>query len=50
MQGSYIIITPAFNEENNIRRTIESILKQTVLPLEWIIVNDGSTDSTYKLY
>jgi len=49
MQGSYIIITPAFNEENNIRRTIESILKQTVLPLEWIIVNDGSTDSTSQI-
>ena len=42
----YIIITPAFNEENNIERTIRSVIKQTILPIEWIIVNDGSTDET----
>lgn len=45
----YIIITPAFNEENNIERTIQSVIRQTILPAEWIIVNDGSTDETAKI-
>jgi glycosyltransferase involved in cell wall biosynthesis len=43
---NYIVITPAYNEEDNIELTIKSFLKQTILPLQWIIVNDGSTDNT----
>lgn len=46
MKTRYVIITPAFNEEANIRYTFESVIKQTIQPTEWIIVNDGSTDST----
>jgi len=42
----YILISPARNEEQNIERTIKSVIAQTHLPLKWIIVNDGSTDST----
>lgn len=42
----YIIITPAHNEEAFIEKTIQSMIAQTVLPLLWIIVNDGSTDRT----
>lgn len=42
----YVIITPARNEQAFIEKTIESVVKQTVLPLKWVIVNDGSTDNT----
>ncbi len=42
----YIIITPAKNEEKYIEKTILSVINQTVLPLKWVIVDDGSTDST----
>jgi glycosyltransferase involved in cell wall biosynthesis len=42
----YVLITPARNEEKFIEETISSVIKQTVLPLQWIIVNDGSTDNT----
>ncbi|MFZ6033691.1 MAG: glycosyltransferase family 2 protein [Melioribacter sp.] len=42
----HVIITPVKNEENYIRFTIESIINQTELPIEWIIVDDGSTDKT----
>lgn len=45
----YIIITPAFNEEEHIDRTLQSVIKQTVLPEEWIIVDDGSTDKTAEI-
>ncbi|HYT19694.1 MAG TPA: glycosyltransferase family A protein [Candidatus Polarisedimenticolia bacterium] len=42
----YCMITPARDEEQFITGTIESVLCQTIRPLEWIIVDDGSTDST----
>jgi glycosyltransferase involved in cell wall biosynthesis len=42
----YALITPARNEEKHIEILIESVIHQTVLPVKWIIVNDGSTDGT----
>ena len=42
----YVLISPARNEEKNIAKTIQSMINQTHLPLKWVIVNDGSTDST----
>ncbi|MCB0395335.1 MAG: glycosyltransferase family 2 protein, partial [Flavobacteriales bacterium] len=45
----YYIITPAKNEEQYIRLTLESMVKQTVKPEKWIIVNDGSTDRTLEI-
>jgi poly-beta-1,6-N-acetyl-D-glucosamine synthase len=46
MTLSYVLITPARNEEANIGRTIEAVSAQTLLPKKWIIVSDGSTDHT----
>jgi len=43
---AYVLITPARNEEAYIETTIQSVISQTVPPLRWVIVNDGSTDST----
>ncbi len=45
----YALITPARNEEAFIEQTIQSVLSQTVLPLRWIIVSDGSTDCTDRI-
>src|SRR3984957_16597642 len=45
----YVLITPARNEETFIETTIQSVIKQTVLPLRWVIVNDGSTDATSSI-
>jgi biofilm PGA synthesis N-glycosyltransferase PgaC len=42
----YVLITPARNEEAIIERAIQSMVTQTVLPEKWVIVNDGSSDST----
>ena len=42
----YVLITPARNEEAFIEKTIQSMINQTILPIKWIIVNDGSTDET----
>ncbi len=43
---TYVIVTPARNEARSIEMTIQSVAAQTVRPLRWIIVSDGSTDST----
>jgi len=43
---SYILITPARNEEALLEKTIQSMVRQTLLPLKWVIVDDGSTDAT----
>ena len=42
----YTIITPVKNEASYIRFTLESVTNQSLMPLEWIIVDDGSTDET----
>ena len=42
----YVLITPARNEALYIKDTIISVIQQTVLPIEWVIVSDGSTDGT----
>src|ERR1019366_4071864 len=43
---TYVLITPARNEEGFIEQTIQSVIAQTVLPRKWVIVSDGSTDRT----
>jgi glycosyltransferase involved in cell wall biosynthesis len=43
---TYVLITPARNEEAFIGLTIESVIHQTALPVKWVIVSDGSTDRT----
>jgi glycosyltransferase involved in cell wall biosynthesis len=43
---TYVLITPARNEAQFIELTIKSVVAQTILPLKWVIVSDGSTDGT----
>ena len=42
------VVVPAFNEERVICRTIESLLASDYPKLEIIVVDDGSSDSTYQ--
>lgn len=46
MKPTYALITPAWNEEANLERVIRSVIAQSVLPMQWMIVSDGSTDQT----
>jgi glycosyltransferase involved in cell wall biosynthesis len=45
---TFSVIIPAYNSENFISQTIESVLNQTYKDFELIIVDDGSKDSTRK--
>src|SRR3954464_15328520 len=45
----YALITPAWNEESHLDELIQSVAAQTVLPLRWVIVSDGSTDRTDEI-
>lgn len=45
-ETGYVAITPVKNESAYIADTLESMASQTVKPLEWVIVDDGSEDST----
>jgi glycosyltransferase involved in cell wall biosynthesis len=42
----YVLISPARNEEAFLENTLKSVVAQTILPLRWVIVSDGSTDRT----
>ena len=43
------VIIPAYNCENTLKRTIESIIDSGLINYEIIIVNDGSTDNTVSV-
>jgi biofilm PGA synthesis N-glycosyltransferase PgaC len=49
VQLKYVVVTPVRDEEEYLPYTIESMVRQTMLPLEWIIVNDGSKDRTGQI-
>jgi len=46
---NYVVITPAKNEAEHIAYILNSMSRQTHLPKQWIIVDDGSTDKTAEL-
>jgi biofilm PGA synthesis N-glycosyltransferase PgaC len=45
----YVVITPVRDEEAYLPLSIESIVRQTIRPVEWVIVNDGSRDRTPEI-
>jgi len=49
MLPGYVIVTPARNEAQFIELTLRSVVGQTVRPLRWVIVSDGSTDGTDEI-
>lgn len=45
----YVIVSPVRDEQQHIVKTFESVIRQTLRPAEWIIVDDGSRDETGKI-
>ncbi len=48
-ETKYVVITAVRDEEDHLPSTIRCMLQQTVFPVEWMIVNDGSTDRTGEI-
>jgi len=49
MNAAVSIITPTYNRAHLLPRVWASLLKQTEERFQWIIVDDGSTDSTHEV-
>jgi glycosyltransferase involved in cell wall biosynthesis len=45
----YAVVTPARNEEQNLRRLGAALAAQSLQPTEWVVVDDGSTDATPRV-
>jgi biofilm PGA synthesis N-glycosyltransferase PgaC len=46
---AYVLISPCRNEAAYMRRTLDSVVAQSVQPALWVIVDDGSTDATPQI-
>lgn len=49
VEPRYVIVSPVKDEEKYIETTINAVIRQTVRPLRWIIVDDGSRDGTREI-
>ena len=45
----YVVISPCRNEAQYMRRTLASMVGQSIPPTQWVIVDDGSTDETPEI-
>ena len=43
------VVSPVRNEARLVRKTLDSMVAQTLWPREWLFVDDGSTDDTRKI-
>lgn len=44
-----VVISPVRDEAKLIKLTLDSMVAQTVRPVEWVIVDDGSSDNTAEI-
>ena len=49
MQTTIAAVIPTFNRASLVSRALDSVMRQTFLPSEIIVVDDGSTDNTENL-
>jgi len=42
----YLLVSPCRNEADHMRKTLDSVIAQSLSPVLWVIIDDGSTDAT----
>lgn len=45
----YLLVSPCRNEADYMRKTLDSVVAQSVTPAKWVIIDDGSTDDTPQI-
>lgn len=45
----FVVVSPVRDEAQYLERTIGSMVRQSIRPVQWILVNDGSTDGTAEI-
>src|SRR5262249_8609575 len=48
-QCRYLLISACRDEAKYMRQTLDSVISQSIPPTKWVIVDDGSTDSTPQM-
>src|SRR5262245_26840130 len=48
-RGRYLLISPCRDEAKYMRQTLDSVISQSIPPTKWVVVDDGSTDSTPQI-
>jgi cellulose synthase/poly-beta-1,6-N-acetylglucosamine synthase-like glycosyltransferase len=43
-----LLISNVWNEEGNLDSIFKQVSKQSIKPAQWLIINDGSTDNTFR--
>lgn len=49
MSATLTVFTPTYNRAHLLRRLYESLVTQTSMDFEWLVIDDGSTDFTRQL-
>lgn len=49
MSGRVALVSPCRNEAATLPRTIRCVVAQTLRPVQWVIVDDGSADATASI-
>jgi poly-beta-1,6-N-acetyl-D-glucosamine synthase len=45
----YVVVSPVKDEARYVEHTLRSMTRQTLKPVSWVIVDDGSTDETREI-
>ncbi len=43
------VVIPCYNHSNVLRRTLEALARQTLKPIEVVVVDDGSVEDQEKI-
>jgi poly-beta-1,6-N-acetyl-D-glucosamine synthase len=49
MKTAYVLVSPCKDEAEYIEKTLQSIEAQTIQPVQWVIVDDGSVDGSMEI-
>ena len=49
MRSAYVLVSPCKDEADYIEKTLQSVERQTILPAQCVMLDDGSTDASMEI-